>query len=77
MKRFSLHGITLGAAAALLAGCTMIPHYHRPVAPVSQHGPPYGGDSQPTAQNTLSANLCWPEFSSDPRLNPHIANALR
>lgn len=77
MKRFSLHGIMLGAAAALLAGCTMIPHYHRPVAPVSQNWPTYGGDSQPMAQNTLSANLGWSEFFTDPRLKALIAIAIR
>ncbi|MBY4641661.1 efflux transporter outer membrane subunit [Gluconacetobacter entanii] len=77
MKRSSLHGLALGTAAALLAGCTMIPHYKRPAAPVSQNWPTYGGDSQAVGENTLAANLGWSEFFTDARLKALIAIAIR
>lgn len=70
-------------AAMLLAGCTMIPEYHRPAAPVAAawprgaaYGPPApaaspGGDALPA---DWSAD--WRQFYRDPVMRALIALAL-
>jgi len=61
-------------AAVLLAGCTMIPEYTRPEAPVPADWP-----SGPAYKETLSAqgtslavDLQWREFFADERLQKVI-----
>jgi len=59
------------AAALLLAGCSMIPKYERPPAPVAAAFP------YPSAeQGTPPAQLPWETFFSDARLRGLIATAL-
>ena len=60
------------AAALLLAGCSFIPKYERPPAPVAGSFPyPAAKDGTPAAQ------LPWESFFADPRLHDLIARALR
>jgi NodT family efflux transporter outer membrane factor (OMF) lipoprotein len=60
------------AAAALLAGCSMIPKYERPEAPVP------GAFPYPAApQGMAAADIAWERFFSDQRLQTLIATALR
>jgi len=59
------------AAALLLAGCSMIPKYERPAAPVAAAFP------YPSAQEgTPPAQLPWESFFADARLRGLIATAL-
>lgn len=59
------------AAALLLAGCSMIPTYERPAAPVA------GTFPYPSASTgTPAAQLPWESFFADARLRSLIATAL-
>ena len=59
------------AAALLLAGCSMIPTYERPAAPVA------GSFPYPSApEGTPAAQLPWESFFADARLRSLIATAL-
>ncbi|QNK69776.1 efflux transporter outer membrane subunit [Variovorax sp. PAMC26660] len=60
------------AAAMLLAGCSLIPTYERPAAPVPTTYP--GDPAQPGGQ--ASAALPWQDFFADPRLAGLIQTAL-
>jgi multidrug efflux system outer membrane protein len=60
----------LFCAALALAGCTMIPKYSRPEAPVSARFP--GG----AAQSSDAADIRWRDFFTDPRLKRCIEIAL-
>jgi NodT family efflux transporter outer membrane factor (OMF) lipoprotein len=60
------------AAALLLAGCSMIPKYERPAAPVPGAFP-YASAKEGVA----AADLPWERFFPDPRLRAMIATALR
>lgn len=60
------------AAAMLLAGCSLIPIYERPAAPVPTTYP--GDPAQPAGQ--ASASLPWQDFFADPRLAGLIQTAL-
>jgi outer membrane protein, multidrug efflux system len=63
--------LTTLAAALVLAGCSMIPKYERPPAPVAGSFPyPSATDGTPAAQ------LPWDNFFTDPRLRSLIATAL-
>ena len=63
--------LTTLAAALLLAGCSMIPKYERPPAPVA------GSFPYPSAQEgTPAAQLPWESFFTDARLRALIATAL-
>jgi len=60
------------AAALLAAGCSMMPKYERPAAPVP------GAFPYPSAQGgTPAAQLSWEQFFADARLRSLIATALR
>ncbi|AMM24398.1 efflux transporter outer membrane subunit [Variovorax sp. PAMC 28711] len=63
---------TVLAAALLLAGCSLIPTYERPVAPVPTVFP--GDPAQPTG--TAAAAVVWQDFFVDPRLAKLIETAL-
>jgi multidrug efflux system outer membrane protein len=73
-KLFSLLAIT----AVLLTGCTMIPKYTRPEAPVPAvwpSGPAYK-ETPATQAAPAAADLQWREFFADTRLQTIIAKAL-
>lgn len=69
--RISLKLAALAGAMAL-AGCSMIPKYERPAAPVA------GSFPYPGARDGVAASeLAWDQFFADPRLKELIARALR
>lgn len=59
---------------ALLGGCTMMPKYERPTAPVSESWPT--GSARNSGTNTAASDLEWREFFDDPRLQTLIGLAL-
>jgi multidrug efflux system outer membrane protein len=61
------------AASALLAGCTMAPHYARPAAPVPST---WSATATAPAPNP-AADLGWRDFFHDPELRALIETALR
>ena len=75
------------AAAMMLAGCSMIPKYERPAAPVADQYPTTSGwttgSAQATAGGSATANapaaadIEWQTFFSDPQLRKLIDAALR
>ncbi|NPC56969.1 efflux transporter outer membrane subunit [Caenimonas soli] len=60
------------AAAALLAGCSMMPVYERPQAPV-----PAGWDDASATEGAPAAVLDWQQFFANDNLRGLIATALR
>lgn len=61
------------AAAAVLAGCSLIPSYERPAAPVANQWP----DAKAAAATTTSAaDLDWQDFIGDANLRELIRLAL-
>ena len=62
-----------GAAAMLMAGCSLIPTYERPAAPVPAVFP--GAQPVASAQSPVST-LAWQDFFTDPRLARLIETAL-
>ncbi|PJO22179.1 multidrug transporter [Burkholderia glumae AU6208] len=73
-----------GAAALLLAACTMAPHYQRPAAPVSDRFPSDGvyatqpgADAAHSADGRAAADLGWRDFFADQRLQALIEIALK
>lgn len=70
MRMFKLATV---ATAVLLAGCSMMPTYERPAAPVAGAFP-YAGASQ----GTPAADIAWQQFfAGDERLRGLIETALR
>jgi outer membrane protein, multidrug efflux system len=75
------------SAAAMLAGCSMIPKYERPAAPVAAEWPAttnwVAGSAQapavaaPAAAAPAAADIEWQAFFSDPKLRLLIDAALR
>ena len=63
--------LTAIAGVLVLAGCTMIPKYERPVAPVPNEFP-YGAATTGVAP----AQFAWEQFFADPQLRSLIATAL-
>ena len=68
MRKTSFALITLAAAAAL-SGCSLIPHYERPSAPVPDTY------KQASAQGESTA-IAWRDYFTDPRLQQLIDVAL-
>jgi NodT family efflux transporter outer membrane factor (OMF) lipoprotein len=64
--------LTVLAAAMIAAGCSMMPAYERPVAPVPGAFPSAGAQAGPAA-----ADVEWQRFFADERLRGLIATALR
>jgi multidrug efflux system outer membrane protein len=63
-------------AVALLAGCTMVPDYMRPDAPVASNWPvPKADDLSGQAQKSAT-DVTWQEFFRSPVLQKVIATAL-
>ncbi len=61
-------------AAAVLAGCSMMPTYERPAMPVAPEWPVATPAAQPNA--TPAADIAWADFVGDARLRELIALAL-
>jgi multidrug efflux system outer membrane protein len=74
IKRFFL----VGAAVALLGGCTLAPEYTRPVAPVPADWPIGAAyqEAKSVASAPTAAELPWREFFTDERLQQIIETAL-
>ena len=62
------------AAATLLAGCSMIPTYERPDAPVAAQWP--GTTVSTTTASPAAAELAWQDFFTDATLRRLIDTAL-
>ena len=62
-------------AAALLSGCSMIPQYERPAAPVATQWP-QGLSAAADTAGPAAADLAWQDFVGDARLRELIALAL-
>lgn len=62
----------------VLAGCTMIPKYQRPTAPISQSWPSVPGypANQTAPAKVEAADIGWRDFFLDPRLKEIIGLAL-
>ena len=74
MRLFSILAIT----AVLFTGCTMIPKYTRPEAPIPPgwpSGPAYK-EPPPTKGGSVTAELQWRQFFTDERLQKIIDTAL-
>ena len=72
-------GSILTITAVLLTGCTMIPQYTRPEAPIPAawpSGPAYK-DTPATQEGPAAADLQWREFFADERLQEIIETALK
>jgi outer membrane protein, multidrug efflux system len=79
MNRFKTTGLASALAAALLlTGCSLIPTYERPPAPVAAGYPAGAAYSAPSAHvaSTDAADIGWREFFADPRLQQLIALSL-
>jgi outer membrane protein, multidrug efflux system len=88
-KDTEMHKLSvIAVAAALLAGCTMAPWYHRPEAPVSQSfpqggvyatqpGQPGGAPNGRSANGAAATDIGWRDFFVDQRLQQLIAIALK
>uniref|UniRef100_UPI000D368BF6 AdeC/AdeK/OprM family multidrug efflux complex outer membrane factor n=1 Tax=unclassified Variovorax TaxID=663243 RepID=UPI000D368BF6 len=73
MSRFPLAPLAAATLAALLAGCSLMPAYQRPAAPVPAtfaDAPPGDGPATPVAE------LGWRDVFTDPALQRVIALAL-
>jgi len=89
MRKSRLPQLLTVGAAALLAGCSMIPKYERPAAPIAAEWPAssWMADSAQatasaspaaaTAPAVPAADIEWRSFFSDPRLRQLIEAALR
>src|SRR6478672_6166653 len=67
--------LTALAAAALLAGCSFIPTYERPAAPVPSVYTTLGADNPAAGQGT-AATAPWQDYFAEPRLRQLIETAL-
>ena len=79
MTMKSIFSVTVLSAA--LAGCTMIPDYERPAAPVSPAYPTGAAYNAPDQMQALpdglaTADIGWREFFTDPLLQDLITRAL-
>ena len=63
------------AVTVLFAGCSFIPQYERPAAPVPEQfaAPPAAG----VAGSEMAADVDWKDYFTDPRLQDLISIALR
>ena len=68
----------LGPVLLMLAGCTLIPTYHRPALPVSQTWPtgPAFPDPDPAQGALAASDIGWQQFFTDPILRQLIDLAL-
>jgi multidrug efflux system outer membrane protein len=64
------------AVAVLLGGCSFIPAYERPAAPVAPTYPAAGAPADATSAGSPAADIEWQRFFADPRLKRLIEIAL-
>ncbi|MEP6965806.1 MAG: efflux transporter outer membrane subunit [Polaromonas sp.] len=65
------------SAALLMGGCSMIPTYQRPAAPVADSFPTYGSTVQAApAESAPAASVAWQDFFPDARLKRLIGQSL-
>ncbi|WP_346394229.1 AdeC/AdeK/OprM family multidrug efflux complex outer membrane factor [Pseudomonas syringae] len=62
-------------AVLSLSGCSLIPDYQRPAAPVAAHYP-QSFDSAPALSGPLAADMGWRDLFRDPTLQQLIESAL-
>jgi multidrug efflux system outer membrane protein len=60
-----------------LAGCSLIPTYERPVAPVPAHFSSANDSAQAGSQQPAAADIAWQDFFKDTRLQRLIELALQ
>lgn len=66
------------SSLALLSGCTMIPTYHRPAAPVAAQYPTSSAtDQSGDAGSVAAADMGWREFFKDPVLQQLVEISLK
>jgi multidrug efflux system outer membrane protein len=65
------------AAAAFLSGCSMIPTYERPAAPVAGQWPVESTSAPVSAKGQAPAEVPWQSFFTDPQLQKLIETALQ
>jgi multidrug efflux system outer membrane protein len=75
MNKSSFPQVLTAGALALLAGCSMIPAYERPAAPVAASYPTYGSAAS-TADATPASAVAWQDFFADAKLRRLIAQSL-
>ena len=63
-------------AAALLSGCSLVPLYERPAAPVGPEWPAGTSTAADTAAAVAAADIAWQDFVGDAHLRELIALAL-
>lgn len=76
MRKSHLRPLVTGGTALLLAGCSMIPQYERPAAPVADAWPAGVSAAAPAAPTQIATELPWQDFVQDARLRSVIAMAL-
>lgn len=69
--------ISLAVAAALLSGCSLIPDYQQPAAPVAAQYPQGTAYAPADAAQVAAAEQGWREFFRDPALQRLIEQALQ
>jgi outer membrane protein, multidrug efflux system len=75
MNKSSFPQLLTASALALLSGCSMIPTYQRPAAPVAASYPAYGKTASTTDATPASA-VAWQDFFADAKLRRLIALSL-
>jgi len=73
MNKFFL---SVALTAVVLAGCTMMPKYHQPPAPVSKSWPENVATNNLPASTNAVADIGWREFFQDARLQKLIELSL-
>ncbi|HEX3889606.1 MAG TPA: efflux transporter outer membrane subunit [Verrucomicrobiae bacterium] len=73
MNKFFL---SVALTAVVLAGCTMMPKYHQPAAPISKSWPENVAANNPPTSTNAVAEIGWREFFNDPRLQKLIELSL-
>src|ERR1700758_3090513 len=69
--------IIASLAAAVLAACTLMPHYERPQSPVPDHWPADAAGVSGAASPDVSLDqIGWRDFFTDPRLQRLVEIAL-
>ena len=78
MTKTRLPQLMAVSAAVLLAGCSMIPSYQRPAAPVATSYPEYGTSVPASAMPgaTPASGVAWQDFFSDAKLKRLIELSL-
>src|SRR3979490_2959098 len=68
--------LSLTIAAFVLSGCSLIPEYHQPEAPIAAQYPQGSAYSPAEAANIAAAEQGWRQFFHDPALQQLIQTAL-